>query len=29
MTVFAVYRIAFGLFVLLLWWCGVVSVTAV
>ena len=29
MTVFAVYRIAFGLFVLLLWRCGVVSVTAV
>ena len=29
MTVFAVYRIAFGLFVLLLWQCGVVSVTAV
>ena len=29
MTVFAVYRIAFGLFVLLLWRCGEVSVTAV
>ena len=29
MTVFAVYRIAFGLVVLLLWRCGVVSVTAV
>lgn len=29
MTVFAVYRIAFSLFVLLLWRCGVVSVTAV